>query len=204
MGRFAQKYSQEQKRAAAEAVVDGEKLYGRRLYPRDVVAMAAAGELADLPPFEIGKPSVQKMATDLRKRRTGQAIQLKRERGTVEERLEALTAQRLRILEFEQDRIERKAKAKGLTAEDLELVKRCGLAEREIRARSQAPSSGTGQGARRKQPSKEENAKGKSDLVRNLERELRQQGQKGEQQDGEAERPADMGEEERGQVPAIA
>lgn len=150
MGRFDPKYTDGQKDACAAAVLDGEQLYGRKIVPREAVRMAAAGELHNLEPFEITLPTVQKAATLLRRQRTGREIKLRRERGTVEQRLEALTAQRLRILEYEQDRIEAKAKRTDLSADDLERVKRCGLAEREIRARDVTPASHTGQGARKK------------------------------------------------------
>lgn len=181
MGRFAEQYSAAQKAAVAVAVVDGEKVYGRKIVPREAVRMAAAGELHEIGPFEISLPTVQKAATRLRHERAGKAISWKRERGTVDERLEALTAQRLRILEYEQDRIEAKAKRRELTAEDLERVKRCGLAEREIRARAITPAARTGTKARTETPKDPDPTGGKSDLVKSLEREAKRR----QHQDGD-------------------
>lgn len=190
VGRFTAKYPEEHKEACAVAVLDGETLYGRRIYPREAVRMAAAGELLrageQLPAFEITLEVVQKEAGKLRKERTGQAIKQKRERGTLEQRLEALAEQRVRILEFAQDRIEAKAKRGELSVEDVEKVKRIGLAEREIRARAITPASRTGTGAR-KPDAKDDTAlpddKGQSELVRRMARELAQR-------DGETDGPA--------------
>ena len=70
MARFAEKYSQRERDAMAEAVVDA------RIAPRRVVELAARGELHDgfgapLEPFETNATTIRDLARRLRRRRAG-------------------------------------------------------------------------------------------------------------------------------------
>lgn len=150
MGRFDPLYTRAQKDGAAEAVVDGERLYGRRIYPPEAVRMAAAGELQGLEAFAITLSTVRKEATRLRRERTGRQLNLKRERGTVEERLDATAAATLSIVEHALDRLGTRERSKGLTAKEIGELKAWALVQRELRARATPPSSHTGRGARAK------------------------------------------------------
>jgi len=152
MGRFDEKYTRGQKDACAAAVLDGKRLYGRHIFPKEVVRMAAAGELRDQAPFEITLSTVRKEATRLRREKTGRQLDLKRAKGTVEERLEATTAATVSIVEHALDRLARQERAKGLNAQQISDLKGLALVQRELRARGQAPASHTGQGARKQPP----------------------------------------------------
>ncbi len=137
MGRMEPRYSKDQRVAIVTAIVD------EGMDPKVAVDLAAKGELHDLESFEFNLNTAKSYAGEERRRRRGHEIQAVRQNGRPEERLDALTAQSLAILEANISRIERAALQGKMSMRDVQLLREMVKCARELRglARGIPPTS---------------------------------------------------------------
>ena len=149
MGRFSQKYSDQQRRAVALAIVDGVPgIVGRgkngACTAPQAVELAKAGQLPGVAPFTINLQTARSYATAERQRRTEQEVE--KLRGGAPGILDGVALRLARLADRQARALERAADGGKLDLKRAQEVAKLTQEARKAAGQTSAPK-GTGQGA---------------------------------------------------------